>query len=81
MILTTEQWQPQPWRRNRNGEVVWAAPPRPTQMMTYPHPIRRPGGIVWARAILPDDLTADEATRIRQMLLAIAIPGAEAKGQ
>jgi hypothetical protein len=33
-------------------------------MMTYPFPLRRDGGVVFARLILPHDLSAKEAERI-----------------
>jgi hypothetical protein len=41
-----------------------SAGPQPVAMMTYPIPLHRPGGIVFARAVLPADLTQEEAERI-----------------
>src|SRR6266545_1703510 len=47
------------------------APPPPSDeaserpdMMTYPFPLRRDGNVVFARLILPNDLTPGEAKRI-----------------
>jgi hypothetical protein len=37
-------------------------------MMTYPFPLHRGGDVVWARVIIPDDLSEQEAERIGRML-------------
>jgi hypothetical protein len=54
------------------------APPREeapasTEMMTYPHPLRRDGGVVFARLILPHDLTMAEAETIGLHIKTLAI--------
>jgi hypothetical protein len=74
-------------RRQKNGDrpqakVTLAAnapsPPadegsdRP-EMMTYPFPLRRDGGVVFARLILPHDLTPAEAKRIGDHINTLAI--------
>ena len=58
-----------------------AVPPQPTaddghdrpDMMTYPFPLRRDGGVVFARLILPHDLTLTEAKRIGEHINTLAI--------
>jgi hypothetical protein len=44
-----------------------------TEMMTYPFPLRRDGGVVFARLILPHDLTPAEAKRIGDHINTLAI--------
>jgi hypothetical protein len=48
------------------------SPDRP-DMMTYPFPLRRDGGVVFARLILPHDLTPAEAKRIGDHINTLAI--------
>jgi hypothetical protein len=50
-----------------------AAPSEPG-MQSYPFPIRREGGVVFATLILPTDLTSKEADRIAAHLKTLAIP-------
>ncbi len=47
--------------------------PDRTEMMTYPFPLRRDGGVVFARLILPHDLTAKEAERIGDHIKTLAV--------
>ncbi len=54
------------------------APPRDdapasTEMMTYPFPLRRDGGVVFARLILPHDLSPKEAERIGDHIKTLAV--------
>jgi hypothetical protein len=74
-------------RRQTNGDrpqvkvTLPAAAPSPAteephdrpDMMTYPFPLRRDGGVVFARLILPHDLTPAEAKRIGDHINTLAI--------
>jgi hypothetical protein len=62
------------WCRDRHGRVMPLPDTRlprarPTQMMTYPFPLN---GGVFARFVLPVDLTAREAERLKAHILSLA---------
>jgi hypothetical protein len=69
-----------PRRHNNSPQEEEASKPPSTEdvaerpdMMTYPFPIRRDGNVVFARLILPNDLTPKEAERIAAHIRTLAV--------
>lgn len=69
---TSERAEGQPTAPQTPPPAVEEPHERP-DMMTYPFPLRRDGGVVFARLILPHDLTPKEATRIGEHIQTLAI--------
>jgi hypothetical protein len=57
-----------------NVDSFAPAPGGSDDMVSFPFPIRREGGVVMATLVLPKDLTSREADRIAAHLKTIAIP-------
>jgi hypothetical protein len=70
---TTERTEEQPAPPQTPPQPVADDSHDRPDMMTYPFPLRRDGGVVFARLILPHDLTPKEADRIGEHIKTLAI--------